>query len=226
MQTWSGQNPRGAVSATRKVTTTIVLVFSLAGLIAGFAFGGLTGTKAHPTPANTGPVKKPTPVVQATVTPTPTATPADIQLDYPQFKLFPASTESAANGTVYTVGMQAVDKQKKPVNSPDITCKVWLVHQIPAQQTLSIDPKTLGAVNNLTSPIQGTVNGQPAPEITGGLIFDSTTPQEALCNANGQMTWKYTIAPTVTPPGTYDLVILADWKGKHYNWYWTDITIQ
>src|SRR5258708_1399868 len=118
MQTWSGQNPRGAASSTRKFTITIVLVFSLAGLIAGFAFGGLTGTKAHPTPANTGPVKKQTPVAQNTNTVTPTATVQPIvPLDPPNAQLS-AATQKADGATNYSITIQAIDKQNKnPVHA-------------------------------------------------------------------------------------------------------------
>lgn len=221
------QNPRENVSPKQKIPATILLVFSLAGLVAGFAFGGFTGHKAPPTTSNIGPKKTPTTIVRSTVTVTPDPTPENITPGYPQFSPFPAPTESATSGTEYTVGMQVFDKQAtpQPIHSPDVTCRVWLVKQIPSGQKLSIDDKTLATVSNLTAPIQGTINGQPDPEIAGGLVFDSTTPQTALCNASGQMTWKYKIAPTVTA-GTYDMVLLADWEGKHYNWYWTEITIQ
>jgi len=221
------QNPENA-SPKQKIPATILLVFSLAGLIAGFAFGGFTGHKAPPT-TNTKPTKTPTTIARATVTVTPDPTPENITPGYPQFNPFPTPTESATGGTEYTVGMQVADKQAtpQPIHSPNVTCRVWLVKQIPSDQKLSIDDKTLVTVSNLTAPIQGTLtpSNQPDPEIAGGLVFDQTTPQTALCNASGQMTWKYQIAPTVAA-GTYDMVLLADWEGKHYNWYWTPVTIQ
>ncbi len=227
MQAWSGHPPTGTLSPARKLLTTILVAFSLAGLVAGFALGGLTASRSRSTIGNTGPAKKQTPVVQnkATATPTPTPTPV-IFLGFPQFKPYPAPTESATNTAGYTVGMQAVDKQGKPVHSADVTCKLWLIQQLQPGQKLNIDSATLKAVNNLQAPIQGTIAGtpQPVPEVNG-LTFDSTTPQTALCDPNGQITWKYTISATV-PPGPYALVILADWQGKHYNWYWTNITIQ
>lgn len=227
MQAWSGQPPSGALSPARKIITTAIIVCSLVGLVAGFAVGGLTSTKARQPTGNTGPLKKQTRVVQTTVTTTPTPTPPpDIVLGFPQFKPYPTPTESATGGTVYTVGMQAVDKLNKPVNSADVTCKLWLIQQLQPTQKLDIDTNTLKAVTNLKNPIQGTVTGtpQPVPDVNG-LTFVSTTPQTANCGADGQIKWQYSIAPTVTP-GPYDLVILADWEGKHYNWYWTNITIQ
>jgi hypothetical protein len=227
MHTWSGQPPSGAVSPTRKLITTIIVAFALAGLITGFALGGLTASRSNASTGPTGPQKTQTPVAQNTVTATPTRTPTPVVLlGFPQFKPYPQPTESAASNTTYTVGMQAVDKQNHPVSSANVTCKLWLIQQLAPNQKLSIDPVTLKAITNLQTPIQGTITGtpQPVPEING-LTFDPTTPQTALCSPNGQVTWKYAIAPTV-PPGLYDLVILADWQGKHYNWYWTNITIQ
>lgn len=227
MHTWSGQSPSGAVSPTRRLITTIIITFSVVGLLAGFALGGLSASRSGSNTGATGPQKTQTPVAQHTATVTPTRTPVPvILLGFPQFKPYPQPTESAANNTTYTVGMQAVDKQGHAVSSANVTCKLWLIQQLASNQKLSIDPATLKAVTTLTTPIQGTITGtpQPVPEING-LTFDPTTPQTALCNPNGQITWKYTIAPTVLP-GSYDLVILADWQGKHYNWYWTNITIQ
>ncbi|HLG77098.1 MAG TPA: hypothetical protein VKX46_11835, partial [Ktedonobacteraceae bacterium] len=114
MQAWSGLPPTGTLTPTRKLLTTILVTFSLAGLIAGFALAGLTASRSRSTSGNTGPAKKQTPVVQntATATPTPTAPPV-ILLGFPQFKPYPTPTESAANTAGYTVGMQALDKQGK-----------------------------------------------------------------------------------------------------------------
>ena len=224
MQIWSGQSAGGTLSPTRKFITTVLIVFSLAGLVIGFAVGGLTHSQANPT-NDTGPTKKPTIVAQTTVTAAPTATPPpDIVLGYPQFNPYPTSPESAAASTQYTVTMQAVDKKKKPVHSSDVTCKLWLVPQIPAGQILNIDAKILKDVNNLATPIPGTLNGQPVAEVPY-LAFTPTTPQLTKCGSSGQATWKYTIAPTAAP-GNYELVILSDWKGVHYNWYWSDVIIK
>lgn len=227
MQTWSGHPPSGAASPTRRLVTTTLIAFSLAGLIIGFALGGLTASRSPSNTGSTGPARTHTPVVQNTVAATPTRTPTPvILLGFPQFKPYPQPTESAAGGTLYTVGMQAVDKQGHPVMSNNVTCKLWLIQQLGAGQKLNIDSATLKAIGTLPAPIQGTIAGtpQPVPEING-LTFDPTTPQTAPCGPSGQLSWKYAIAATV-PPGPYDLVILADWQGKHYNWYWTNITIQ
>lgn len=225
MQIWSGQQSAGGTfSPTRKFVSTIIAVFSLAGLVIGFAVGGLTHSPGGTT-NNTDPTKKPVIAAQTTVTATPTATPPpDVTLGFPQFNPYPTTPEKAAGGTQYTVTMLAVDKKKKPVHSADVTCKLWLVPQIPAGQTLDIDAKILKNVAGLSTPIAGTLNGQPMTELPY-LSFTPTTPQTTKCGANGQATWNYTIAPTAVP-GNYELVILADWKGVHYNWYWTDIAIK
>ena len=223
MQTWSRQNTSRASSPTRKLITTSLLAFSLAGLIIGFAVGGLTVPKPAST-ASTGPTKKATPVPQTPVTATATPTPPpDIILGLPKFTPDPPLLENADNTTTYTVSMQAIDKQNKPVHSNDIVCKLWLVQQIPDGQKLNIDKTILKAVDNLNTPIQGTVNNQPVPEVAG-LTFTPTT-QTTHCDANGKATWQYKIASTI-PPGQYDLVILSDWKGSHYNWSWINIKIQ
>jgi hypothetical protein len=227
MQTWSGPEVAGTHSPTRRFATTVLLIFALAGLIAGFAFGGLTSSRSRTTTITPPPIKKTAPVVQSTNAVTPTATPENVLLGFPQWSPAPPPSESAANSTGYTIGMQAVDKQKKPVHSADLTCKAWLVPQIPAGQILNIDSKVLKDVNNLSNPIQGTVNGQPVQEVLPGtgLTFDPSTPQTARCSSNGQITWKYTISSTV-PPGNYSIVILVDWKGIHFNWAWDNIAIK
>lgn len=225
MQTLSGQNTGGTNSPLRKFTLYVILGFALTGLISGFAFGGLTHSSSNSTASNSDPTKKHTPVAQITntVTPTPTVQPV-VALDPPAINLS-AAIEKADGTTTYSISIQAKDKQHhQAVQAPDITCKAWLVQKIPDNQILNIDTKTLKAVNTLNNTITGTVNGQPVPEVNG-LGFDQTTPSMHLCDANGQMVWKYTITPG-TPPGDYDIVVLTDWRGVHWNWSWDNITIQ
>jgi hypothetical protein len=226
MQTWSGQNSSGAASPLRKLTMYVIIGFAIVGLISGFAFGGLTHPNAQNTTASTNPTKKNTPVVQPThsVTVTPTTQPI-VALGTPAFNPYPITDESIAGGTVYTTGMQVLDKANKPIQANSITCKAWLVQQIPTGQILSIDENTLKNYTSINQTITGTVNNTPFQEIPGGLAFDATTPQTNTCNANGQMTWKYQLGSNLTP-GTYDIVILADWKGVHYNWSWDNIVVQ
>src|SRR4051812_2719027 len=112
MQAWSGSNVRETNTLTRKVITYTILLFSLAGLIVGFAFGGFTQLGATNKPGNTNAVIKNTVVVQATVNapPTPTVQPI-VPLGFPKFDPFPAPTETVADGTTYTIGIQVIDKQ-------------------------------------------------------------------------------------------------------------------
>ena len=223
MQLWSGQNAAGATTPTRKFITTVIGVFSLAGLVIGFAVGGLTHPQANQ-PANTNPTNKPTIVAQSTPTTAPTSTPPpDIALGVPQLTTY-SITETATGNTQYTATMQAVDKKGKSVHSADITCKLWLIPQITGDQKLNIDPKILKNISGLNAAIPATLNGQPVAELPY-LIFADPATQATKCNANGQATWKYNIAPGAVP-GKYELVTLADWKGVHYNWGWNDIVIK
>lgn len=221
MQTWSGPNTQQKTSPARKLAMYTLLFFSLAGLIAGFSFGGFQHAKNTQT-GNTPPSKQNSPVAQVTIgiSPTPTLQPVT-PLNFPEFMNGPTSNESAANNTVYSLGMQVVDKDKKPVHATDITCKAWLVKHIPTGKSLNIDGKLLKDVGSLTGAIAGTVDNTPYQEVSG-LTF--STPQAGFCDKNGQMTWKYTVSPSLAK-GTYDVLILADWRGIHWNWSWANIDI-
>ncbi|MFL5628649.1 MAG: hypothetical protein ACJ788_23965, partial [Ktedonobacteraceae bacterium] len=101
----------------------------------------------------------------------------------------------------------------------------WLVQQIPNGKKFNISTNDLKDVNNLQNPITGTVNNKPYVEIPGLTFFDTNSPQTHLCTSKGKGTWTYQVAPSV-PPGVYDLVVLTDWSGIHYNWSWVQITIK
>lgn len=224
MQAWSGQPPTGTGTSTlspaRKFLTTVLIVCSLIGLIAGFAVGGLTGAKGHPTTTgNTGPVKKPTQIVQQTVVVTPSPTPEDIQLSPPNIINYNYS-ETADGTTSYTLSAQPIDKSTgKAVSVADVTCRLWLTKDTDATD------KALRASNYaLLVNIGGFT--QPFPqEVASSLSFTAPSLQVQNCVANGPTTWTYTLAPTVQP-GTYYLYVLSDWKGKHYNWYARQIQVR
>ena len=226
MQAWSGQNSGNGNSPLRRMTVYVLLGFALTGLLTGFAFGGFLQHNSNNSADNTNSSQKNTPVTQATKGATPTAT---VQ---PVVKLAPpiapnGSPQSATadSTTVYSLTIQTLDDaHHQPVHAPDITCKLWLVHQIPANQILNIDEKILAKVDSLKQPIPGKVNDQDFNEISA-LGFDATTQQTALCNAQGQMTWKFTVA-SGTPAGNYNLVVLTDWRGIHWNWSWFFLAIQ
>jgi hypothetical protein len=223
MQTRPGKNMTTTLPpAQRKLITIVVLFFAVAGLIAGFAFG-TTGHKTNPPISNSGPPPKNSPVASTPPPATATATPQPIViLGVPEFQPAPTPLEVADGTTSYSVGVQAIDKQNNPTSAANISCKAWLVKQIPNSRVLNISPGILKTVSNLTSPITGMVNNMPFPEVSG---LTYTPAQAGLCNTKGLLAWKYTIAPTVAA-GKYDLVVLVDWQGMHWNWRWINITIQ
>ena len=126
MQTWSGQNSGGATSPTRKFITTVLLTFSLAGLVIGLTVGGLTSSKPGGSAMTTTPIKKATqPVTQVTQTISPTPTAENIVLDPPTITKFVFS-EVADGTTSYTLSTQPTDKNShKPISAADITCRIW-----------------------------------------------------------------------------------------------------
>ncbi len=225
MQTWSGQSTKETRPQTPRVVMYTILCFALAGLIAGFAIGGFSHKPAtNNTANNPGPVKTATSTITAmrTVVSSPTAQTA-VELNPPNIIPLPSATEKADGATQYSIGAQTIDKGKQSVHAPDITCKAWLVQQIPDNKVLSIDSTDLKNVANLTGPIAGKVDDHPFNEVSG-LSFDGTTPQTHLCDSKGQMIWKYTITPSI-PVGTYDIVILTDWQGLHWNWSWAQFAV-
>lgn len=211
MQTWSGPNTGGASSPTRKFITTILIIFSLAGLVIGFTVGGLTQPKTTKT-GSTNPQTQPTVSAQITATATPTATPApDIVLDPPTITKYIFS-EVADGTTTYTLSVQPLDKNThKPISAADITCRIWLA------QKLNETNSALKANNYaLLKNIKGF--DQPFPqEVANGLTVTAPASQVQLCASNGATSWTYSLPPTVQP-GSYYIYILADWKGIHFNW--------
>lgn len=217
MQTWSGQSTTATHSPTRRFTTTVLLVFSLAGLIAGFAFGGLTSSKSRATTTNLPPPKKSSPIVQVTTTVQPTATPENISLDAPIIKNY-TYAEHADGTTSYTFSAQPIDKiTKKPINVSDVTCRLWLTTDLDATNK-ALKANGFALLKNVSGL------NQPFPQ---EVAITFTTPSGTgvqPCAANGPTNWTYTVPTTVTP-NTYYLFILADWKGKHYNWFACQIKI-
>lgn len=217
-------NGNTGASQARTITVVAVILFALSGLITGFAFGAfvhLSPTKPTTPPVSTVPIVQKsggtTPVATKTVQPAFLAPPGIIQ--YPTF------AEIADSTTDYTLSIQAIDKTSgNAIHASGITCKAWLVKRIPGKAILDLPLPILKNVNTLQNQITGTVQGQQFNEITG-LNFDGTTSQTHNCDANGQATWKYQISSTVDP-GNYDLVVLTDWNGVHYNWSWVNITIK
>ncbi|HLQ29184.1 MAG TPA: hypothetical protein VK140_08110 [Ktedonobacteraceae bacterium] len=226
MQTLSGQRPTNNLSSQSRIIAFIsILLFALAGLISGFAFGAFLHPGQQAQSPNQGQIAT-VPAPGQLTTPTPTShTQHPVPLGIPTIDHV-SYTEVADGTTSYNLSAQVVDQsgQGKPIHASDIICKLWLVQQIPNGGKFSIPTQILANVNALQGSITGTVQGQPFPEVSG-LTFDSTTPQTHLCSAKGKGIWKYQVTSSV-PAGVYDLVVLSDWNGVHYNWSWAQITVK
>lgn len=217
-------NGRAQSSSVLMIALTL---FALAGLMIGFAVGVFTHQKS----AQTDTTNKGTsmPVVSQKATPQQSPVAQALPLGFPALSNGGTTfvdTQTADGNTQYTVGAQAVDSNNKPLHAAGITFKLWLVQRIPNHKTfmLANNPSPAQTLTNITNPIPGKVQDTNYPEISG-FTFTPTTAQVQTSDAQGQVTWKYTIAPSV-PAGNYNLVILSDWAGKYYNWSWFNIQIQ
>jgi len=202
------------------VATTTLLCFGLAGLIFGFAFGGFIGRSTGTSTAST---KTPTASAPAisnhSPSVTPTATPENVLIDTPAIGAGDYTTQETADGaTSYTFSAQILDKTThQPIQATDVTCKLWLTDDNDATSDAL-------KANNYALPANVANLNQAFPhETQGALQFTSGTQVQA-CAANSKTTWTYTLSTTVKH-GTYFLAVLADWKGKHYNWYLVQIAV-
>lgn len=224
----------------RKQSQAIVFMaftlFALSGLLIGFAVGAFTRSRQPGQPGidNTGSTGG---VVQGK---TPQTVPtADVLalggIGCPHLIGNNFNFSEVADGkTPNTLSVQAQIQgpgicqftAERPLHTPGITCKLWLVQRIPEGQVLEFpkEREQLSHVELLSSPLTGTIKHTDVPEIMG-LNFDSATLQTQLCNDQGQAKWNYTVSPSVAP-GNYDLVVLTDWQGKSFIWSWFHITIK
>ncbi len=221
MQTLSRKNPTKLSSQTRKIATRAILLFALSGLISGFAVGAFVHLKpATGTTHNTG--SGTTPIAQNTrPSATPITQPDPVRFDYPKLDHVDY-LEKADGSTFYTFSAHI----NVTVRASDLTCRLWLVQRIPAN-TVNFDLEStnnLKDINTLSNPLTGIANGQTFNEIQD-LNFDPSTPQTQSCTTYQQATWKYQVS-TTAHPGDYDLIVLFDWQGKHYNWSWVNIVIK
>jgi hypothetical protein len=212
MQMLSGQSPKGLSQQSRKIAVFAVLLFALSGLISGFAVGAFVRPKLGSGTTSTG--SGTTSGAQSNKTSQSTE---NINLDFPVIGDF--SYSEVANGsTSYIFTAQILDKSKNPIRAPDVMCKLWLTKNGDVNQVLLADNS---AIPRAIDEIQ-----QPFPqEVANGLNFISPSQQVHPCTPNGKTTWSYTVSPSVKP-GTYYLVVLADWKGKSYTWSWRAIKIK
>lgn len=234
MQTLSSRTSNSLSPQSRKVAVFAVLLFALAGLISGFAVGGFVRPKIGGV-GSTGGNNINNPVVQQTKTATPTTSgPQPMKIPIPTIDN--VDTFNVPNGTTYTLTAHldhVVGRDGQPVHAGNLTCKLWLISQVPGDQKVSIPSDILTNVSGLsnTFSVQATsrdgtpLPGVSYPEIQPGFVFNGSTPQTHSCRTDGEVTWRYQISPQATP-GKYTLVVLYDWSGKHYNWYWVNITIR
>jgi hypothetical protein len=219
---WAGESFAQRGLRLNTLVVGALVLFALAGMMSGFAVGAVVhhrgnGVSASPTSAAST-------VVAHKGSPTATATPPPILLGIPNFANGPTFTEVADGQTSYSVTAQAIDKQGQAIHRTGITCKLWLVQRIPDNALLQLpDIGQRTSSQSIAQPIPGQVDDKPYDEIPG-LIFAATTPQTQPCDGHGRASWEYTISPAVAP-GKYDLVLLTDWQGIHYNWRWAHIVI-
>lgn len=219
MYAWSsGNDPRNSTrQRSGKITFYTLLCFSLAGLIAGFAIGGFAQHNADGTTVHSG---NPLSSSRHSSNPSASPTPGDVFLGEPTIAQGDYTYQEKADGaTSYTLSAQIVNKNSNtPITATDVVCRLWLTDDQNAMAAALSDnnyqiPRTIGSFN------------QPFPqEIAGALNFASASEQTRPCAANGKTSWTYTISSTVQP-GTYYLAVLADWKGRHYNWYMIAIKV-
>ena len=221
MQTVSRQHPNHVHQQTRKIAIVAILLFALSGLISGFAVGAFVHPKAQ-TGTGTGTdntSSKTTPVAHATQTTVPTTTVEHINLDLPVIGQGDYAYFQIANGsTNYTFSAQIINKDKNPTQAQDVTCKLWLTKDGDVNSILRADNYALlRSVDTFQQPFP--------KEDVGAFNYIAPSQQIRPCAPTGKTSWTYTIPQSVAP-GTYNLVVLADWKGKSFNWSWVNIIIK
>ncbi len=236
MQTLSSRRSNGLSPQSRRIAVFAILLFALSGLISGFAVGAFVRPKIGGTSNNQG-GNNITPIVQQTKTATPVATPRPVRItihNRPSVSF--VELENASTYTVTAHLENVVDKNGQPIHADNLTCKLWLISRVPDNQGVDISSDVASNLAAINQPItlqgaasvnnlQDILPGVTYPEITQSLIFDSATPQLHSCSTYGDVTWRYQVSTTVSP-GKYTLVVLYDWSGKHWDWFWVDITIR
>jgi hypothetical protein len=221
MQTISSQHSNNVNQQTRKIAIVAILLFALSGLISGFAVGAFVHPKSQvgtgTGTSNTG--SKTTTIAHATHTTVPTTTVEHINLDLPVIAQGDYSYFQIANGsTNYTFSSQIINKDKNPIQAQDVTCKLWLTKEGDVNSILRADNY---ALLRSVDTIQ-----QPFPkEVVGAFNYIAPSQQIQPCAPTGKTSWTYTISQSVDL-GNYSLVVLADWRGKSFNWSWVNIIIK
>jgi hypothetical protein len=219
MQTVSSQYPNNLNQQTHKVAVIAILLFALSGLISGFAVGAFVHPKSQTGTGNGTTGTKTTPVAHVSQTTVPTTTVEHVNLDLPVISQGDYTYFQIANGsTNYTFSAQILNKDKNPTQVADVTCKLWLTKEVDVNSILRTDDY---ALLRSIDTVQ-----QPFPkEVVGALNYSAPSQQIQPCAPTGKTSWSYTISQSVDP-GTYNLVVLADWKGRSFNWSWVTIIIK
>ncbi|HLX57122.1 MAG TPA: hypothetical protein VKR83_08880, partial [Ktedonobacteraceae bacterium] len=203
----SGLSPQ-----SRRMVTFAILLFALSGLVSGFAVGAFVRPKIGGLNSNNNGAGN-TPVAQQTkTTATAIASPENQTLGVPVINSNDYTYLEVANGTTtYSFSALIVDDIiKKPIQANDVTCKLWMTKDGRVTPYLEANHYAIPEdFANLTNPF--------SDEVQNALNFVSPSQQTQPCTSNSKTTWSYTISSSLER-GVYYLVVLADWRGKHYNW--------
>jgi hypothetical protein len=221
MQTVASQYPNNINQQTRKIAVVAIILFALSGLISGFAVGAFVHPKSQTRTGmgNGTSGSKTTPIAHATHTTVPTTTVEHINLDLPVISQGDYSYFQIANGsTNYTISSLIINKDKTPIQASDVTCKLWLTREGDVNSILRVDQYSLlRSIDTIQQPFP--------KEVVGAFNYIAPSQQTQPCVSTGKTSWSYTISQSVNP-GTYSLVVLADWKGESFNWSWVQILIK
>ena len=235
MQTLSSRRSNSLSPQSRRIAVLAILLFALSGLISGFAVGAFVRPKIGGTANNQG-GNNINPIVQQTKTATPVPQPRPQTIRVESVDSF--SSPEVPNETTYTLTAHlrpVLGTDHQPVHATNLTCKLWLINRLPENQGVYIPSDIAKNVSTINEPItsQGAPLDDPTtpipntsyPEITQSLVFTGGTQQTESCGTQGEVTWRYQVSQSVAP-GKYMLVVLYDWNGKHWTWYWVDIVIR
>ena len=228
-------NPNFRATANNRSTIVVILallLFALSGLMTGFATGTFTRPKQTASQGNKDPKGNIPTTVAAQQTPKASTTPSvqAVPVGCPAVEQF-SDTEIADGSQSYTLSVHATDKSggrcsptNQPIHASGIIFKMWLIHRIPDGKSINFSRDSLLNTANLSNPITAKIQDDDVTEVQG-LAFDTAhTPQVQQSDAQGHVTWNYTVPPSIEA-GHYDMVILIDWAGQYYNWTWRDIDI-